>query len=177
MSNTTNASNVEADIIVTAQFSDDTTALQAARHLRAVGFSPDEISVLTVRGDSAERGSGERLSGGAAGAAIGGATGAALLAPLAAVGTFIAPGLSVFAAGPWLAALTGAGAGGAAGGLLGAVFGSEVPENETERYTQALEQGAVLLGVAVPPSEVARLIKVLRESGGTRVRAGDELIL
>jgi outer membrane lipoprotein SlyB len=67
---------------------------------------------------------------------------------LAGVGALAIPGLGPFiAAGPIMAALSGAAAGAAAGGLTGALVGLGIPEYEAKQYESKLKEGNLLISV------------------------------
>jgi hypothetical protein len=119
--------------------------------LRAAGFSHDDVSVLfpdtTGRRDLAHEGSSKApegaTAGGSAGVVLGGALGW-----LAGIGALAIPGLGPFiAAGPIMAALSGAAVGAAVGGLTGALVGAGIPEYEVKRYEGKLKSGGILLAV------------------------------
>ena len=58
-----------------------------------------------------------------------------------------------WAAGPILAALTGAAAGGAVGGLAGGLVGLGIPEYEAKRYEGAVRNGNILISVHTEDSD------------------------
>jgi uncharacterized membrane protein len=67
---------------------------------------------------------------------------------LAGIGALAIPGLGPFiAAGPIMAALSGAAAGAAAGGLTGALVGLGIPEYEAKQYEARVKGGNILLSV------------------------------
>ena len=67
---------------------------------------------------------------------------------LAGIGALAIPGLGPFiAAGPLLAALSGAAAGAAVGGLTGALVGMGIPEYEAKLYEGKLRNGNLLVSV------------------------------
>ena len=71
----------------------------------------------------------------------------AILAAVAAAGTLAIPGLNIIAAGPIVAALTGAGAGGLAGGLIGGLVGWGIPEEHAKAYESGIKEGGIVMGV------------------------------
>lgn len=77
------------------------------------------------------------------------------------------PGVGPFiAAGPIVAAITGAGVGSAIGGIAGALIGLGVPELEAKRYETEVKKGGLLLSVQCADirfAESAR--KVLQRTG------------
>jgi hypothetical protein len=79
---------------------------------------------------------------------------------LAGLGTLAIPGLGPFiAAGPIMAALSGAAAGATAGGLVGALIGMGIPEYEAKAYENRLKNGGYLVAVHAPTSDVAKNIR------------------
>jgi hypothetical protein len=119
--------------------------------LRAAGFSHNDVSVLfpdtTGSHDLAHQGASKAPEGAAAGGSAGGVVGGAL-GWLAGIGALAIPGLGPFvAAGPIMAALSGAAVGAAVGGLGGALVGAGIPEYEAKRYEGKISQGRILLAV------------------------------
>ena len=67
---------------------------------------------------------------------------------LAGVGALAIPGLGPFiAAGPIMAALSGAAVGGAFGGITGYLVGLGIPEFEAKRYEGKVKGGSALISV------------------------------
>ena len=95
---------------------------------------------------------------------IGGAIGL-----LAGVGALAIPGLGPFiAAGPLMAALSGAAAGATMGGIVGALVGLGIPEIEAKRYEGKVRGGNILIAVHVESREVRNRVEDLLERGGAR---------
>lgn len=136
------------------------------------GFSSDDISLLmsdTTHGrEFAIKKSTKAPEAAAAGATIGGVLGA-VAAGLAAIGSIAVPGLSLVAAGPVVAALTGLGAGAATGGLTGALIGLGIPEHEAKFYDKEIERGGILLGVYAHDDRVKIAKEILEASGAEKV--------
>jgi hypothetical protein len=127
--------------MVKAVYGIATSEMQAdaiLRSLQAAGFSSDDVSVLfpdrgTSR-DFAHVQTTKSPEGAATGAGTGGMLGGAL-GWLAGIGALSIPGVGAFiAAGPIMAALSGAAVGAAVGGFTGALVGVGVPEYEARRY-------------------------------------------
>jgi hypothetical protein len=79
---------------------------------------------------------------------------------LAGIGTLAIPGLGAFiAAGPLLAALSGAAAGAATGGVVGALIGLGIPEYEAKAYEDRLKAGGYLVAVHVENNDRAKEIR------------------
>jgi hypothetical protein len=82
-------------------------------------------------------------AGGVAGLGVGAAVGW-----LAGIGALAIPGVGpLIAAGPIMAALSGAAIGTAAGGVVGALIGMGIPEFEAKRYDAKIREGNILISV------------------------------
>lgn len=119
--------------------------------LGAAGFSTRDISVLLPdKGgtrDFAHEKNTKAPEGAATGAATGGVAGGAL-GLLAGIGALAIPGFGpLVAAGPLLAALSGAAVGAGVGGLTGALVGMGIPELEAKQYEGKIRDGNVLISV------------------------------
>jgi len=119
--------------------------------LKIAGFSNNDISVLfpdkAGTKDFAHEQHTKAPEGAAAGAGTGGVLGGAF-GWLVGIGSLAIPGLGPFiAAGPILAALSGAAAGAAIGGLSGALIGMGIPEYEAKRYEGKVKEGNLLISV------------------------------
>lgn len=126
-------------------------AERAITDLHESGFTPDDISVLfpdnTGARDFGHEKSTKAPEGATAGAGVGGAVGAGL-GWLAGIGALAIPGAGPFlAAGPIMAALSGAAVGATVGGLSGALLGLGVPELEAKQYEDKLRKGNILISV------------------------------
>ena len=86
---------------------------------------------------------------------------------LAGIGALAIPGLGPFiAAGPIMAALSGAAAGAALGGIAGALIGMGIPEYEAKRYEGKIKEGNILISVHTDNStERARARQIFEEAG------------
>jgi Heat induced stress protein YflT len=159
--------------LVTGIFRNREKAEQAADALTADGFSANDISLLmsdTTRGrEFAMREATKAPEGATTGATIGGVLGS-IAAGLAAVGTLAIPGLSLVAAGPVLAALSGFGAGAAAGGLVGGLIGLGIPEHEARFYNEELGKGGILVGVFTHDDNAKHAREVLHAVGAEKVK-------
>ena len=144
----------------------------AVNQLVDAGFPVQDTSLLmseTTRGrEFAINKSNKAPEGAATGATIGGVLGA-VAAGLAAVGTLTVPGLSLVAAGPIVAALSGLGAGAATGGLAGGLIGLGIPEHEAKFFKDEISKGGILVGVYAhnDRQDVAR--KILEAAGAEKV--------
>jgi hypothetical protein len=130
---------------------DYTQAARIVGDLKTAGFSNNDISVLMPdKGgtrDFAHEHSTKAPEGAATGAVAGGLLGGAL-GWLAGIGTLAIPGVGPFiAAGPIMAALSGAAVGAAVGGIAGTLIGLGIPEFEAKRYEGKIKGGNVLVSV------------------------------
>lgn len=136
--------------VITGLYENPAKAAFAIDCLIAKGVPGDDISVIANDGVPTDAFTVETHSklpeGAAIGAGAGGAVGA-LVAGFTAVGALVSGGAGVLATGPIVAALTGAGAGAAGGGVIGALAGYAFPEHEVKFYEDAIDNGAVLVGV------------------------------
>jgi hypothetical protein len=137
-----------------AVFGIASSALQAesiVNDLKGAGFSMSDISVLFPdRGgtrDFAHEKNTKAPEGATAGAGAGGLLGGGL-GWLVGIGSLAIPGLGPFiAAGPIMAALSGAAVGAAVGGLTGALVGMGIPEIEAKAYESKIREGNILISV------------------------------
>lgn len=157
----------------------ETQAVSIIDALRAAGFSNNDISVLfpdrgTSR-DFAHEKHTKAPEGATAGASTGGILGGAI-GWLAGIGALSIPGLGPFiAAGPIMAAFSGAAMGAAVGGLTGALVGLGVPEFEAKRYEGKILSGNILVSVHAEDAEQRRRIEqIFRTAGAGDIAATDE---
>src|SRR5215475_2295593 len=123
----------------------------AVDRLKSAGFRNTDISALFSENvgtkDFAHKKGTKAPEGATAGAGTGVVLGGAL-GWLAGIGALAIPGLGPFiAAGPIMAALSGAAAGAVVGGLTGALVGAGIPEYEVKRYEGKIKSGGILLAV------------------------------
>ena len=99
-----------------------------------------------------------------------GPSSAASLGWLVGIGALAIPGLGPFiAAGPILAALSGAAVGGAIGGVAGALIGMGIPEFEAKQYEEKLKAGRSLVSVHSEDSNQTRLAQDIFARNGQRI--------
>jgi len=115
------------------------------------GIAASEISILlpdtSGTADFGHVKSTKASEGVTAGVTTGGVAGGAL-GLLAGMGALAIPGVGpLIAAGPIVAALSGAAVGAAAGGLVGGLIGLGIPEIEARRYEEKLKKGNYLISV------------------------------
>ncbi len=140
--------------------------------LKDAGFSGNDISVLFPDKSSTKNFAHEKNTKAPEGAVAGAGTGAAVgaaLGWLAGIGLLAIPGLGPFiAAGPIMAALSGAAVGGTVGGLTGALVGMGIPEFEAKRYEGFVKDGNILISVHSENSDETSRAKKIFELAGAR---------
>ena len=86
---------------------------------------------------------------------------------IAGIGALAIPGLGPFiAAGPIMAALSGAAAGATAGGVAGALVGLGIPEYEAKAYEDQIRKGGYLVAVHVEDSKKADVVRDIMKNNG-----------
>jgi hypothetical protein len=158
--------------LITGSYADAKKAQQAIAALIEADFDADEISVVVADRLGVHEVPVAHDTGVAEGATIGGALGAALGAlgaTLVATGVLAAPGLTVLAAGPILAALQGAAAGLGAGGLVGALAGLGFWKDSADLHAEDVRGGAVLIGVHAEGARLDAVRALFLRTGATRV--------
>lgn len=148
-------------------------------NLKNAGFSYNDISVLfpdkrSTR-DFAHEKNTKAPEGAMTGAGAGGVVGGTL-GLLAGIGLLAIPGVGPFiAAGPIMAALSGAAVGAAAGGLAGGLIGLGIPEIEAKRYEEKVQGGNILISVhAESGDEVKRAKEIFENAGATDITSTSE---
>lgn len=126
-------------------------ACRIADQLKVAGFSNSDISVLMPDPSGTKDFAVHNQTKSPEGTAVGAGTGAVVgagLGWLAGIGALAIPGLGpLIAAGPIMAALTGAAVVGTAGGITGALVGMGIPEYEAKQYQERLKGGYALISV------------------------------
>ena len=147
---------------------------QIADQLKAAKFSNNDISVLfpdksTTR-DFAHEKNTKAPEGAVAGGSTGGVVGGAL-GWIAGIGALAIPGVGPFiAAGPIIAALSGAAVGAAVGSIAGGLIGLGIPEIEAKRYEGKVKEGNILISVHTENSgEIARAKDIFTKAGAQNV--------
>jgi hypothetical protein len=154
-------------------------ATRVVEMLKCAGFTSSDISVLmpdtSGTKDFAIDNETKAPEGAAAGAGIGAVSGAGL-GWLAGIGALAIPGLGpLIAAGPIMAALTGAAVGGTLGGLTGALVGMGIPEYEAKRYEGKLKGGRALVSVhSEDADETERAKKIFEQEGAEDIATSSE---
>lgn len=147
--------------------------------LKAAGFSGADISVLLPDTSGTHDFAHEQSTKSPEGATVGGVAGmgvGAVLGWLAGIGTIAIPGVGPFiAAGPLMAALSGAAVGGATGGVIGALVGMGIPEYEAKLYDGKIRGGNNLISVHTDNAEQAKAVKeIFRRNGAEDIRSAWE---
>lgn len=138
--------------------------------LKDARFSNSDISALFADKESGHDFAHEKHTkapeGAVAGVGTGGAIGGAL-GWIAGIGALAIPGVGPFiAAGPIIAALSGAAIGATVGGITGGLIGMGIPELEAKRYEGKLKQGNILISVHTESSEeIARAKEIFGKAG------------
>ena len=150
------------------------------RDLRAAGFSGDDISVLMADKAGTRDFAHEHNTKAPEGAATGAGTGAVVggaLGWLAGIGALAIPGVGpLIAAGPIMAALSGAALGGTVGGLTGALVGMGIPEFEAKRYEGKVKSGSSLISVHSEDSdETERAKDIFKRAGAQDITSASEV--
>ena len=143
---------------------------QIVDHLKAANFSNNDISVLFpdkgTSKDFAHEKNTKAPEGAVAGAGTGGVVGGAL-GWIVGIGALAIPGVGPFiAAGPIMAALSGAAIGAAAGGIAGGLIGLGIPELEAKRYEGKIKEGNILLSVHTENSQEIKMAKEIFTKDG-----------
>src|SRR6516165_5686534 len=146
---------------------------------REAGWAATDISVLLPENLGPRELATQKETKAPEGATVGAGTGAVLggaLGWLAGIGTLAIPGLGpMIAAGPIMAALSGAAAGGAIGGLTGALVGMGIPEFEAKRYEGKVKSGNALISVHCDNSQESDQVKnIFKEEGAEDIATGSE---
>lgn len=159
--------------MATAVFCITKTVDQASiiiNRLKASGFSDGDISVL-LPDKSGQRDLGhvkqtKAPEGAATGMGTGGVIGGTL-GLLAGIGALAIPGVGPFiAAGPIMAALSGAAVGAAAGGIVGTLIGMGIPEYVAKQYEGKIHSGNVLLSVHCHNGDETKRAKQIMDDAG-----------
>lgn len=144
--------------------------------LKASGIPNEHISVVMADNAKTRQFAVENQTKAPEGAVTGGTTGMAIggaLGWLTGIGALAIPGLGpLIAAGPIMAALSGAAAGGLVGGLAGALVGMGIPEYEAKEYEERLHRGESIITVSTMTEEDnARVERIFHEAGAEHVHS------
>jgi uncharacterized membrane protein len=138
--------------------------------LRDAGFSGNRISVLLPDRRTDKDMGIEKHSKAPEGTATGAGAGALLggtLGLIAGLGAIVIPGVGPFiAAGPLMAALSGAAIGTSLGGITGGLIGLGIQEYEAKQYESKVKSGKVLLSVHIDNTEMAKRAEEIFKANG-----------
>ena len=145
-------------------------ATRIAEDLKAGGFPNSNISALFPDKGGSRDFAHEQNTKAPEGASTGAGGGAVLggaLGWLAGIGALAIPGVGPFiAAGPIMAALSGAAIGGTVGGVTGALVGMGIPELEAKRYEGKVKGGNILISVHTEDADQRSKAKAIFERAG-----------
>lgn len=161
----------------------DTTseAQDVVKDLISKGFRQKDISVVANDTNNSEvtsgnDGNGEEHKGNhagegaGAGAIAGTVIGGGLGLILSVLGATAIPVIGpIVAAGPIIAALTGAGVGAAAGGLIGALTGAGVPDEDAQYYAEGVHRGGTLVTVNSSDADAQTAYDVMQDHGAVDI--------
>jgi len=161
--------------LIVALYSSPAAAADGTRALHAAGVTGDRISIVSRNHD--EEVAIANLTDATPGVDIEDSRPAARLGELSgqllAAIALVLPGIGpIVAAGPLSAGL-GEAAGHVAGGLASALTAAGVDHDRAASLQQAVEKGAVLVGVHTVESEVAQLRSVLQRTGATAIETAN----
>ena len=144
-----------------------TQAAAIVDRLKSAGFLAKDISVLAPDKDGTREFAIDNETKAPEGAATGVGAGALVgggLGWLAGIGALAIPGVGpLIAAGPIMAALTGAALGGGLGGVTGALIGLGIPEYEAKKYEGKIQGGHCLISVHSETSQQCEKAKKIFE--------------
>jgi hypothetical protein len=158
---------------------DRDTASKVVDSLKQAGFESNNISILMSdkreTRDFAVTNETQAPEGAATGAGTGAILGGAL-GWLTGIGAIAIPGVGpLIAAGPIMAALSGAVVGGAVGGIAGALIGMGIPEEDAQRYESSVKLGKALISVhAKNDEEAERAREVMAMAGAHDITTSAE---
>jgi hypothetical protein len=163
---------VESRSTVVGVFHARTSAQKAVAELRRVGFTEDQIGVVSRHDESEGVGTdtpkGDKVGKGAATGAVAGAGVGALWA--LGIVTLGLPAVGPAIAGGIFASILASAAGTAvAGGLVGALVGLGIPEEEAKHYDTEFKAGRTLVTVQAPGKYV-EADEILRRFGAYNIQ-------
>ena len=154
-------------------------AEEIVANLKSAGFSNNDISAIFPDKEGTRDFAHEKNTKAPEGAATGAGTGGLLggtLGWLAGIGTLAIPGVGpLIAAGPILAALSGAAVGATVGGITGGLVGLGVPELEAKQYEGKIRDGNILISVHTEDSKQRDVAKdIFKRLGADDISTGSE---
>ena len=143
---------------------------QIVEQLKNANFSNNAISALFADKGTSHDFAHEKNTKAPEGAVTGAVTGgvvAGALGWIAGIGALAIPGVGLFiAAGPIVAALSGAAIGATIGGIAGGLIGLGIPELEAKRYEGKIKEGNILISVHAENSdEITRAKGIFTKAG------------
>lgn len=149
-------------------------ANQIVDSLKMANFSNTDISVMFSDDGLTKDFAHEKHTKGPEGTVAGAGTGSIIggaLGWIVGIGALAIPGVGPFiAAGPIMAALSGAAIGAAAGGLTGGLIGLGIPEIQAKRYDGQLKEGNILISVhADNQDEINRAKDIFSNAGANDI--------
>lgn len=151
------------------------------KQLKIANFSNNDISALfpdkrTSR-DFAHEKNTKAPEGAITGVGAGGAVGGTL-GWIAGMGALAVPGVGpLIAAGPIIAALSGAAVGATIGGIAGALIGLGMPEIEAKRYEGKVKDGNIIISVHTENTEeILRAKEIFTNAGAHDICATGEAV-
>lgn len=140
--------------------------------LKNANFSNNDISALFADKGTSHDFAHEKSTKAPEGAVTGAVTGGVALGALgwiAGIGALAIPGVGPFiAAGPIIAALSGAAIGATVGGVAGGLIGMGIPEIEAKRYEGKIKEGNILISVHTENSEEIKRAKEIFTQAGAQ---------
>jgi hypothetical protein len=138
--------------------------------LKNANFSNNDISALFADKGTSRDFAHEKNTKAPEGAVTGAVTGGVVVGALgwiAGIGALAIPGVGPFiAAGPIIAALSGAAIGATVGGIAGGLIGLGIPELEAKRYEGKIKEGNILISVHTDNSaEISRAKDIFTKAG------------
>lgn len=138
--------------------------------LKDANFSSNDISALFADKETSHDFAHEKNTKAPEGAVTGAGTGGVIggtLGWIAGIGALAIPGVGPFiAAGPIMAALSGAALGATLGGITGGLIGMGIPEIEAKRYEGKLKEGNILISVHTENGdEITRAENIFSHAG------------
>jgi hypothetical protein len=143
---------------------------QIVEQLKNANFSNNSISALFADKGTSHDFAHEKNTKAPEGAVTGAVTGGVVVGALgwiAGIGALAIPGVGPFiAAGPIIAALSGAAIGATVGGIAGGLIGLGIPELEAKRYEGKIKAGNILISVHTDNSaEISRAKDIFTKAG------------
>jgi hypothetical protein len=157
-------------------------ANRIVKDLHDAGFTEQNISVLFPDQETSRDFAHDKRTQAPAGINFGAGTGGILggaLGWIVGMGSLGIPGVGPFiAAGPILAALSGAAVGAAVGGIAGGLIGLGIPEFQANLYEGKIRSGHILLLVHVDKKlEIDAVKRFYRNAGAEDISSANEALV